>query len=123
MQRPPPINTAAAPRREVGLSKTEIEELKSHIDESVALNEEDMKIELLRVIDTLLSNRLPGTDDSRRIINLRSYKHALENNRDKVESIRGALLGDFMVLLSAAQAGGKRKRRKTRRSKTHKRRR
>lgn len=122
MQRPPPINTGAAPKREINLSKAELEELKSHIDERVALNEEDMKIELLRVIDALLSNRLPGTDDSRRIINLRTYKHALENNRDKVESIRSALLGDFMSLLAAAQAGGKRRRKTRRRRHTRRRR-
>jgi hypothetical protein len=87
----------------------ELEQLKSHIDDGVELSNSDMKIELLRVIDTLLSNRLPGTDDKRTIVNLQSYKYALENNKDKVENIRGALLGEFMGLL-AAQAGGKRRR-------------
>jgi hypothetical protein len=122
MQRPPPLNIAAAPRRVIGLSKAELEELKSHIDDGVELSNADMKIELLRVIDTLLSNRLPGTNDERRIVNLKSYKHALENNKDTVAAIRGSLLGEFMSLLAATQAGGRRRRKtrgKRRRTKRH----
>jgi hypothetical protein len=115
------INTASAPRRVIGLSKLELEELKSHIDDGVELSNADMKIELLRVIDSLLSNRLPDTDGERLIINLQSYKYALENNKDKIESIRGALLGEFMGLIGA-QAGGRRRRKtrgRRRRSRRH----
>jgi hypothetical protein len=122
MQRPPPLNIGAAPRRVIGLSKIELEELKSHIDEDIRLSNEDMRIELIRVIERLLSNRLPGTDGERRIVNLQALLTALENNRDTVEAIRSTLLGEFMSLLAATQAGGKRRRKtrgRRRRSRRH----
>lgn len=109
------IKTNAAPKRVINLSKAELEELKSHIDDSVVLEEEELKIELLRVIDALLANRLSNTDYERLIVNLQSYKYALEHDRDETEAIRSALLGEFMRL--ADQAGGKH-RRKTKRGRS-----
>lgn len=62
------LNTKAKPVRLIGLTTAELEELKSHIDEDQKLNAAALKDELLRVIGTLLSNRLPDTDDKRLIV-------------------------------------------------------
>jgi hypothetical protein len=104
------LNTGAAPKKVINMSKVELEELKSHIDDGHGHTNEDLKVELLRVIDTLLSNRLPNTGGSRLIVNLKNYEYMLIHNKDKVESIRSALLGEFGGLLAAAQIGGRRTR-------------
>ena len=98
------INTTARPMRVLDLSKAELELLK----ESAEIDPPD-RIELLRVIDTLLSSRLPDTDDKRPIVNLMSYKHALENNRDTLTSIRSVVLRELDDFISATQAGGVRR--------------
>jgi hypothetical protein len=45
----------------------------------------------------------------------------LEKGHDTVEHIRSALLGNFFGLMAAAQAGGRRRSRKTKRSRKNRR--
>jgi hypothetical protein len=112
------LNTTAKPERVLKLTKSELIILKSKVEESLQMNDATKKAELLRVIDTLLSSRLPGTDDQRPIENLVNYKYALENDKDKIESIRSVLLRELDNFLDAVQTGGKRRRHRTKRSKT-----
>jgi hypothetical protein len=109
------INTAAKPEPIISLPKSDIEALKARIDDGHVYNEDSLRLIMVGILTILLDKVLPEKRESQHVQNLNSYMYALINNKDKVESIRSALLGEFAMMVDAAQAGGRRSGRRARR--------
>jgi hypothetical protein len=108
----PKLNTVAKPVAVVNHTKAELEALKARIEANIN-SDEALKLELLRVLNELLVEDKIKDPSSGLVIGFKTYKNALEKGLQLYE-VKSSLLGDLEKMIeAAAQAGGRRKRRRS----------